>query len=181
MSATATALVERPIDAMMGNADALPDRSGGPSLAWGVGALLLAAQDTLQTRFGALIVRGELSGLSRAASGHCYFALKDAEGHPALLRCALFRRAASLLDFVAADGQQVEVRGRLALYEARGELQFIVESMRRVGAGTLYEEFVRTRARLEAAGWFDSDAQARHRALSDHAGHRHLHCRGGAA
>ncbi len=139
----------------MADAGALT-RPTGASLAWGVGALLLAAQDTLQSRFGALAVRGELSGFSRAASGHCYFALKDADGQAALLRCAMFRRAATLLDFAAADGQQVEVRGRLALYEARGELQFIVENMRRVGAGTLYEEFVRTKARLEAAGWFDT-------------------------
>ncbi|MEO7852297.1 MAG: exodeoxyribonuclease VII large subunit [Rubrivivax sp.] len=134
-----------------------------PTSAWGVGAFLLAVQDSLQARFGALAVRGELSGFSRAASGHCYFALKDAEGRAALLRCAMFRRAAMLLDFSAADGQQVEVRGRLAVYEARGELQFVVESMRRVGAGALYEEFLRKRARLEAEGWFDS---ARKRAIA---------------
>jgi exodeoxyribonuclease VII large subunit len=134
-----------------------------PTPAWGVGAFLLAVQDSLQARFGALAVRGELSGFSRAASGHCSFALKDAEGRAALLRCAMFRRAAMLLDFSAADGQQVEVRGRLAVYEARGELQLIVESMRRVGAGALYEEFLRKRAHLEAEGWFDS---ARKRAVA---------------
>ena len=69
-----------------------------------------------------------------------------------MLRCAMFRRAASLLDFNPADGQQVEVRGRLAVYESRGELQLVVESLQRLGAGTLYEEFLRRRARLEAAG-----------------------------
>ena len=123
---------------------------------WAVAALLQAAQDALQARFGAVVVKGELSGFARAASGHCYFALKDLQGHTALLRCAMFRRAATLVDFAPADGQQVELRGRLALYEARGELQFIVEGMRRIGTGALYEEFLRTRARLQAAGWFDA-------------------------
>jgi exodeoxyribonuclease VII large subunit len=124
--------------------------------AWGVAALLLAANDALQVRFGACTVRGELSGLTRATSGHSYFTLKDAGGAAATLRCAMFRRAASLLDFTPRDGQQVELRGRLAVYEARGELQMVVEAMQRVGAGSLYEEFLRLKARLEAQGLFDA-------------------------
>ncbi len=124
-------------------------------MTWGVAGLLLATGDALAARFGAVAVRGELSGFSRAASGHCYFSLKDAEGAPALLRCAMFRRAASLVDFAPADGQQVELRGRLGVYEARGELQMVVESLQRVGAGTLFEEFLRRRARLDAEGLFD--------------------------
>ena len=123
--------------------------------AWGVAALLLAASDALAARFGAVVVRGELSGFSRAVSGHCYFSLKDADGAPALVRCAMFRRAASLVDFDPRDGMQVEVRGRIGLYEARGELQLVVEALRRLGAGTLYEEFLRLRARLEHQGLFD--------------------------
>ena len=119
-------------------------------------ALVLAAQDALAARFGAVAVRGELSGFARAASGHCYFSLKDADGAPALLRCAMFRRAASLLDFAPGDGMQVELRGRLGVYEARGELQLVVESMQRLGAGALYEEFLRRRARLAADGLFDA-------------------------
>jgi exodeoxyribonuclease VII large subunit len=125
-------------------------------LAWSVSGLLLATGDVLAARFGSVVVRGELSGFSRPGSGHCYFALKDADGAPALLRCAMFRRAATLLDFAPADGQQVEVRGRLAVYDARGELQLVVESLQRLGAGTLYEEFLRRRARLEAQGVFDA-------------------------
>lgn len=132
---------------------------------WGVAALLLATADALAARFGAVAVRGELSGFNRAASGHCYFALKDVDGAPALLRCAMFRRAASLVDFSPADGQQVEVRGRLEVYEARGELQLVVESLRRVGAGTLYEEFVRLKARLQGLGLFDA---ARKRRIAPH-------------
>ncbi|MEN9631332.1 MAG: exodeoxyribonuclease 7 large subunit/superoxide dismutase [Pseudomonadota bacterium] len=123
--------------------------------AWGVAALLLAASDALSARFGAVVVRGELSGFSRASSGHCYFSLKDADGAPALVRCAMFRRAAALIDFDPRDGMQVELRGRLALYEPRGELQLVVEALRRLGAGTLYEEFLRLRARLEQQGLFD--------------------------
>ena len=124
---------------------------------WGVAALLVATADALAARFGAVSVRGELSGFSRAASGHCYFSLKDADGAPALLRCAMFRRAASLVDFTPADGQQVELRGRLGVYDARGELQVIVESLSRLGSGALYEEFLRRRALLTAEGLFDAD------------------------
>ncbi len=134
------------------------ERSSGPAtqLPWGVAALLLATGDALAARFGAVTVRGELSGFSRAGSGHCYFTLKDTEGAPALLRCAMFRRAAVLTDFAPADGQQVEARGRLGIYDARGELQMVVESLQRLGTGTLYEEFLRRRTRLEAQGLFDA-------------------------
>ena len=123
---------------------------------WGVAALLQAGSDALWARFGPVAVRGELSGFTRAASGHCYFSLKDDGGAPALMRCAMFRRAATLVDFQPADGQRVELRGRLDLYAARGELQLVVEAMTRVGQGTLYEEFLRLRARLEAMGLFDA-------------------------
>lgn len=124
--------------------------------AWGVAALLLAVGDALASRLGAVAVRGEISGFSRAASGHCYLTLKDADGAAAVLRCAMFRRAATLLDFDPADGMQVELRGRIGVYEPRGELQLVVESMRRLGAGALYEEFLRLRARLAAQGLFDA-------------------------
>lgn len=122
---------------------------------WTVSALLVATSDALAARFGAVTVRGELSGFSRPASGHCYFSLKDADGASALLRCAMFKRAASMMDFAPGDGQQVELRGRLGVYEARGELQMVVESMQRLGAGALYEEFLRRRAKLAAEGLFD--------------------------
>jgi exodeoxyribonuclease VII large subunit len=130
---------------------------GAPQrIVWGVAALLAAVSDSLAARFSAVVVSGEISGFTRAASGHCYFTLKDAEGQTASLRCAMFRRAASLLDFTPADGALVELRGRVALYEPRGELQFVVEGMRRAGAGALYEQFLRLKARLEALGLFDA-------------------------
>lgn len=125
-------------------------------------ALVREVGDLLAGRFSVCTVRGEISGFSRAASGHCYFNLKDADGGSALLRCAMFRRAASLLAFAPQDGQLVEIRGRLGVYEPRGELQMIVEAMQGAGAGALYEQFLRIRARLEALGLFDA---ARKRAL----------------
>lgn len=121
----------------------------------GVATLLQEVADALQARLGAVAVHGELSGFTRAASGHCYFTLKDGSGQAAVLRCAMFRRAAALLDFHPQDGQQVLLRGRVTVYEARGELQCVVEAMQRLGQGALYELFLRQKARLEAAGLFD--------------------------
>lgn len=123
----------------------------------GVAELVREVGETLAGRFGAITVRGEISGFSRPASGHCYFSLKDADGESAMLRCAMFRRAASLVDFAPADGQLVEVRGRVGVYEPRGELQFVVEAMQRSGAGALFERFLRLKAMLEAEGLFEAE------------------------
>lgn len=119
---------------------------------WPVGALCHAVADALEARFNPVAVEGELSGFSRAASGHCYFSLKDAQGQ---LRCAMFRRAASLMDFSPRDGEKVQVRGRLGVYEPRGDLQLVVESMTRAGMGNLFEQFMQLKAKLEAQGLFD--------------------------
>ena len=120
---------------------------------WPVGALCRAIADALESRFNPVAVSGEITGFARAASGHCYFSLKDAGGQ---LRCAMFRRAAGLLDFAPRDGEKVEVRGRLGVYEPRGELQLIVESMTRAGQGSLFEQFLQLKAKLEAQGLFDA-------------------------
>ncbi|MEZ0307681.1 MAG: exodeoxyribonuclease VII large subunit [Ramlibacter sp.] len=119
---------------------------------WQVGALCRAVADALDARFNPVAVRGEISGFSRAASGHCYFSLKDPQGQ---IRCAMFRRAASLLDFQPRDGELVEVTGRLGVYEQRGDLQLVVESMSRAGQGALFEQFLRLKAKLEGEGLFD--------------------------
>ena len=121
---------------------------------WSVGGLLAAVASVLEYDFSACTVEGEITGLSRAGSGHRYFGLKDTQTG-ATLRCAMFRRAAAMLEEAPAEGQRVEVRGRLAIYEARGELQFVVEAMRLAGAGALYERFLRLKAKLEAEGLFD--------------------------
>ena len=120
---------------------------------WEVGALCRAVADVLQARFNPVAVRGEITGFSRASSGHCYFSIKDAQGQ---IRCAMFRSAASRLDFVPRDGELVELRGRLGVYEARGDLQLVVESLQRAGQGALFEQFLRLKARLEAEGLFDT-------------------------
>jgi exodeoxyribonuclease VII large subunit len=119
---------------------------------WQVGDLCRAIAGVLGSSFNPVAVRGEISGFSRAASGHCYFSLKDESGQ---LRCAMFRRAASLLDFNPQDGELVELRGRLAVYEPRGELQLVAESMTRAGQGVLFEQFLRLKTKLAAEGLFD--------------------------
>lgn len=130
----------------------LPENAVPRVRIWPVGSLLRAIADSLEARFNPVAVQGEVSGFSRAASGHCYFSLKDEQGQ---IRCAMFRRAAGLLDFSPRDGQLVEVRGRLGVYEPRGELQMVVESMRQAGQGNLFEQFLLLKARLEAEGLFD--------------------------
>ena len=124
------------------------------SRVWTVGALCLAIADTLSARFNPVAVKGEISGFSRAASGHCYFNLKDDSGQ---IRCAMFKRAASALGFVPRDGELVEVRGKLGVYEARGDLQLIVDSMQRAGQGDLFAQFLKLKASLEAEGLFDAN------------------------
>ncbi len=120
---------------------------------WQVGALCKAISSSLESQFNPVRVGGEISGFVRAASGHCYFNLKDATGQ---IRCAAFKRVASAFDFSPRDGDQVELQGRLGVYEQRGELQLVVEAMRRAGQGVLFERFVQIKARLQAQGLFDA-------------------------
>lgn len=121
---------------------------------WGVSVLCRAIADAIEARFNPIAVRGEVSGFTRASSGHCYFTLKDPEGQ---LRCAMFKRSAQMLNFAPKDGQSVEVFGRLGVYEPRGELQLVVESMRTTGQGTWFEQFLKLKAQLEAEGLFNAD------------------------
>lgn len=136
----------------------IPSPEPGPRV-WQVGALCRALAEALDARFNPVTVLGEITGFSRAASGHCYFALKDPSGQ---LRCVMFKRASSLLAFTPSDGGLVEVSGRLAVYEPRGDLQLVVESMRQAGAGALFERFLQIKAKLQSLGLFD---QERKRAL----------------
>ena len=126
---------------------------------WQVGALCRAVADVLEAKLNPVTVRGEIAGLATASSGHCYFSLKDASGQ---LRCVMFRRTASLFDAGTLDGELVEVRGRLAVYEQRGDLQLIVEAISRCGQGAMLEQFLRLKQRLEVEGLF---SPARKRAL----------------
>jgi exodeoxyribonuclease VII large subunit len=127
-----------------------------------VSELLRSVRDTLERRFPLMWVRGELSNLSRAPSGHCYFTLKDGG---AQVDCVMFRSRLAALDWELRDGTQVEVRALASLYEPRGRFQLTVEAMRQAGLGPLYERFVRLKNRLEQEGLFDPAAK---RAIPEH-------------
>ena len=141
----------------------IPGAAVGSSLrALSVAELLRSVRDLLERRFPLAWVRGELSNLSRAPSGHCYFTLKD---RAAQVECVMFRGRAALLDWEPRDGMQVEVRALATLYEPRGRFQLTVETMRRAGLGPLYERFLRLKEELGADGLFDEGIK---RALPAH-------------
>lgn len=116
-------------------------------------------RDLLEAGLGAVWIEGELSNLARPASGHMYFSLKDRD---AQVRCAMFRNRNRLIDFTPEAGDQVRLRARVSLYEARGDYQLIVEHMEPAGAGALARAFEELKRRLSAEGLF---AEARKRAL----------------
>jgi len=124
-----------------------------------VSALNRAVAALLARALPSVRVAGEIGNLTRAASGHWYFTLKD---ETAQVRCVMFRGRNALVDFAPREGDAVEVRASAGLYEPRGEFQLTVESMQRAGRGRLFEEFLRLQARLAAEGLFD---EARKRPL----------------
>jgi exodeoxyribonuclease VII large subunit len=105
----------------------------------------------LERGLGVVWVEGELSNFSQPSSGHWYFSLKDRD---AQLRCAMFRLKNSALGFTPKAGQQVLARGRISLYEPRGDYQLIVEHMEEAGVGALKREFERLKVKLAAEGLF---------------------------
>ncbi|MFM2446111.1 MAG: hypothetical protein RI936_558, partial [Pseudomonadota bacterium] len=119
-----------------------------------VSELSRAVAGVLERSFPLVEVRGEIASLTRAASGHWYFLLKD---DAAQVRAVMFRGRNMLLDWSPREGDEVEVRAAVSFYQARGEFQLTIEFMRRAGQGRLYEEFVRLRNRLAAEGLFDAD------------------------
>ncbi|HET9024712.1 MAG TPA: exodeoxyribonuclease VII large subunit [Burkholderiaceae bacterium] len=121
-----------------------------------VSALNRAVAGLLERSFPLVRVRGEVANLTRAASGHWYFALKDDQ---AQVRCVMFRGRNQLLNWVPRDGDDVEVSAVVSLYEPRGEFQLSIESMQRAGQGRLFEEFLRLKAKLAAEGLFDGDVK----------------------
>src|SRR5512145_453630 len=96
-------------------------------------------------------VQGEISNLSRPASGHVYFTLKDAN---AALKCVMWKTSAARLRMGLQDGMEVEVHGRIGVYEVSGQYQLYADQIRPVGEGALYQEFMRLKAMLEAEGLF---------------------------
>jgi exodeoxyribonuclease VII large subunit len=117
-----------------------------------VSALNRAVAGLLERSFPLVRVQGEVSNLTRAASGHWYFVLKD---DIAQVRCVMFRGRNSLLGWQPREGDAVEATAIVSLYESRGEFQLNVEFMQRAGLGRLYEEFLKLKQRLAAEGLFD--------------------------
>ncbi|MCP2085455.1 exodeoxyribonuclease VII large subunit [Paraburkholderia aspalathi] len=127
-----------------------------------VSALNRAIGTMLERSFPLVWVSGEVSNFTRAASGHWYFSIKDAQ---AQMRCVMFRGRAQYAEFTPREGDRIEVRALVTMYEPRGELQLNVEAVRRTGQGRLYEAFLKLKAQLEAEGLF---AAERKRALPAH-------------
>ena len=119
------------------------------------------AKSLLEGHFPNIVVEGEISNLSRPASGHWYFTLKD---RSAQLRCAMFAGSNKRVRFAVENGQQLTLRGRLTVYEGRGDYQLIAESMTEAGAGALQRAFELLKAKLEEEGLFNAE---RKRTLQD--------------
>ncbi|WP_202844716.1 exodeoxyribonuclease VII large subunit [Luteimonas saliphila] len=111
------------------------------------------ARSLLEDAFPLVFVEGELGNVSRPASGHLYFTLKDAR---AQVRCALFKPKSQWLGFQPREGMKVLARGRLTLYEARGDYQLILDSLEEAGEGALRRAFEQLKAKLQAEGLFDA-------------------------
>ncbi|MET3108752.1 exodeoxyribonuclease VII large subunit [Oxalobacteraceae bacterium GrIS 2.11] len=98
-------------------------------------------------------ISGEISNFTRAASGHWYFTLKDAQ---AQVRAVMFKSRTQAADFLPREGEKIEVRATVTLYAPRGDYQLNVENIRRAGLGSLYEAFLQLKQKLSAAGLFDA-------------------------
>ena len=131
----------------------VPVVRASPPPVFSVSAFVSSARLLLERNLALQWISGEVSGCSRAASGHLYFTLKDPK---AQIKCVFFRSKARALSFDLREGLAVEVRATPSIYEARGEFQLNVESVRLAGLGALYERFVQLKARLSAAGLFEA-------------------------
>ncbi|MEJ6121264.1 exodeoxyribonuclease VII large subunit [Vibrio sp. 2-Bac 85] len=118
---------------------------------YSVSSLNKAAKSLLETGLGVIWLSGEISNLTIAVSGHWYFTLKD---HGAQIKCAMFRGNNSRAGFTPKHGQQVLVRGKLSLYEARGDYQLIAETMAPEGDGLLKQQFEELKCQLAGQGLF---------------------------
>jgi exodeoxyribonuclease VII large subunit len=134
--------------------EAPPGRAAAPAperKLYTVSRLNREARLLLEKGMAVIWVEGELSNLSQPASGHWYFSLKDRD---AQLRCAMFRTRNTGVGFTPKSGQHVVARGRVTLYEARGDFQLIVEHLEEAGVGALKREFERLKTKLTAEGLF---------------------------
>jgi len=123
-------------------------------LALTVGQITKRIRGLLEQELGEVWVRGEISNLRNPGSGHLYFTLKDEEG---VLNAVMFRSAAMRLPVPLRDGQAVLLRGRITVYEARGQYQILVEEVRPEGLGSLQERFEALKRKLMAEGLFEAE------------------------
>jgi exodeoxyribonuclease VII large subunit len=130
--------------------------AGSGAAAITVSQLLRSVRYALESRFPLAWVRGEVSNLSRAPSGHVYFTLKDGG---AQADCVMFRSRAAVFDGELHEGAQIEARALVTLYEPRGRFQLNVEAVRRAGVGPLHERFLRLKEKLEREGLFAAEAK----------------------
>lgn len=129
------------------------DRST-PQKILSVTALNRMAREVLQASFPLFWVSGEVSNFTRAASGHWYFSLKDAG---AQVRCVMFKGRNSHVDFIPREGDKIEARATVTLYEARGDFQLTVEFVQKAGLGDLFEAFEKLKRQLQQEGLFDAE------------------------
>ena len=115
-----------------------------------------SAASVLEQHFAWIWVEGEISNLAQPSSGHIYFSLKDSG---AQIRCAMFKSRNQVLKFSPENGQQVQVRGKVSLYQPRGDYQLIVDRMEEAGDGALQRKFEALKNKLAAEGLFDEDVK----------------------
>ena len=111
------------------------------------------AREVLEQSFPLFWVSGEVSNFTRAASGHWYFSLKD---NTAQVKCVMFKGRNSYVDFIPREGDKIEARATVTLYEARGDFQLTVEFVQKAGLGALFEAFEKLKAKLAHEGLFDA-------------------------
>jgi exodeoxyribonuclease VII large subunit len=145
--------------------DAAPDNPGKQAVL-SVSSLNRLARSLLEGHFPAVTVEGEISNLAQPSSGHWYLTLKDSKSQ---LRCAMFANRNRATRFRPDNGQQVIVRGKLSIYEGRGDYQLIIDSMEEAGDGALRRAFEELKAKLQAEGLFAAEHKQ-----EIHDGFRHI-------
>jgi len=124
-----------------------------PAKVWTVGALVREVRGLIESRYARITVEGEISNWRPAASGHCYFTLKDGA---AQLSVVMFRREAALMRFKPKDGDAVRLRGQVSVYESRGQMQMIAETMELAGIGAQLAAVQELKAKLKREGLFEN-------------------------
>jgi exodeoxyribonuclease VII large subunit len=131
--------------------EAIPETPAKPRV-WSVAALVREVRGLVERSYGQVTVEGEISNWRPAGSGHCYFTLKDGD---AQLAAVMFRRSASLLRFRPKDGDAVRLRGQISVYENRGQMQLIADSMELAGQGALLAAVQQLKEKLRREGLFE--------------------------